>query len=139
MKLELKHLAPYLPYGLRINVYKKPDSELYIENQPILDFKLSLMPKDVHLVCSKSRVFYLESIKPILRPLFDLTKEIEYDGNKAPAIEFISTSNKDQEKTQNLLDSMLYVRLPYWKIKRLLEMHFDVFGLIEEGLAIEKS
>ena len=123
MKLELKHLAPYLPYGLQIarfdidNNYKRIDDKLSCET--IRD------------------VIMYNNLKPILRPLIDLTKEIEYDGDIAPAIEFISTSNKDQEINIKKLSQMLYVRLSWWKIQRLLEMHFDVFGLIPEGLAMD--
>lgn len=76
MKLELKHLAPYLPYGLEIR-----SSE---GSTKIMGYK----------VVNGERIYQLDTnddsgdfafddpIKPILRPLSDLTKEIDVNGEK---------------------------------------------------------
>jgi hypothetical protein len=74
MKLEIKHLAPYLPYGVRF-IGKYKDWEY--ENHPMI-----LCPID--LTANK-----FEYIKPILSPLSDLTKEIEYNGEKFVPIEWL--------------------------------------------------
>ena len=76
--------------------------------------------------------------KPILRPLSDLTKEIEVDGEKfVPAIE-LNWSNITTDilsKSINLTNK--FNNLFAFDYKKLLEWHFDVFGLIEKGLAID--
>lgn len=68
--LELKHLAPYLPYGLK-GIYNETIITLSLNGYSSVDeigYDISLF-----LSCK---------IKPILRPLSDLTKEIEVNGEK---------------------------------------------------------
>ena len=83
MKIELKHLAPYLPYGLKIRCFRKGE-KLFLEDiiltGEILDYILS---EDAN------RYNYH---KPILRNLSDLTKEIEHNGEKfVPLYELCKT------------------------------------------------
>ena len=165
MKLELKHLAPYLPYKVLVGDGRTP-FELTEHNF--------------------TNVFkYLTTI--YLHPLSDLTKEIEVNGEKlVPMVELAKILNLkgeifdnddclsfgwdenygddmqgycigwnskgkffgvgysedvfgiDFEKYDNGNDKMLY-ELPftYDCFQKLLEWHFDIFGLIENGLAID--
>ena len=119
MKLELKHLAGYLPYGLK---YKD-------------------IPEGYH----KIRILYIETIKwcldngkPILRPLSDLTKKIEVNGEKFIFSNFYLSENELKtisrciEMDLNLLDFIsANVCL------KLMYCHFDIYGLIDAGLAID--
>jgi hypothetical protein len=126
MKLELKHLAPYLPYGLKIDTSK-------------LENGYSIMT-----MCDKGGLSNIEIgdvmdeypyTKPILRPLSDLTKEIEVNGEKFVPIEEIKESQHHlffREDIENPLEGVQYS-----EIQKLFEWHFDVFGLIEAGLAID--
>ena len=125
MKLELKHLAPYLPYGLKCELLNyKCDyiGEKYgtINGFYYLGGEVHYTFKD-RSTAGKTR----NLIKPILRPLSDLTKgylmSISYGT-------FINVRN-DLEKGQVKYKNMVF----------LLEKHFDVFGLIEKGLAIDKN
>ena len=117
MELELKHLAPYLPYGLEIinNVNKKRELTIYYLN------------------------YWKESgveLKPILRPLSDLTKEIKHDGDKfTPCTDYYYI--KDELEELSALDSSYIRYTRYNVVKVLFELHFDFFGLIEKGLAID--
>ena len=117
MELELKHLAPYLPYGLEIinNVNKKRELTIYYLN------------------------YWKESgveLKPILRPLSDLTKEIKHDGDKfTPCTDYYYI--KDELEELSTLDSSYIRYTRYNVVKVLFELHFDFFGLIEKGLAID--
>lgn len=123
MKLELKHLAPYLPYGLNI-LHWNGNAKEYIEILQVL-----------HL--ENRHVLGSDKHKPILRPLSDLTKEIEHYGEKfVPIDNFIyKTSVEDftefTEQKHNLTHGLKYA-----DIQLLLEWHFDIFGLIEKGLAV---
>lgn len=65
MKLELKHLAAYLPYELK----------MYYET--LLGVKRHWI-----LRCGTISEAIVYQNKPILRPLSDLTKEIEVNGEK---------------------------------------------------------
>lgn len=116
MRLELKHLAPYLPYRLMVQ-YKPHFSD---------DFKIKEL-------CTTSVAFSLhKQDKPILRPLSDLTKEIEVNGEKFVPIEefekagYIFPLNEDN-----------FHNLPFGIVNILLKWHFDIYGLIENDLAID--
>jgi len=129
-KLELKHLAGYLPYGLKI-LYHNGNAKPYIEELVSLNTKLS------------GRILGSEKHKPILRPLSDLTKEIEVNGEKFVPIEKLKLLY-NFEKRGNFELSMYiedaWIRscndLPFDAINLLLEWHFDIYGLIPE-LAID--
>lgn len=145
MKLELKHLAPYLPYELKV----KASSDIYkvdgvdISDQTIIAYELEEM------------WLPMRSCKPILRPLSDLTKLEEglisehsinmlieekfkmeygvfshYKGDLEFQIEGDSSQGYDSAKTISF-EVTEFVR------NELLKAHYDIFGLIEEGLAID--
>lgn len=71
MQLELKHITGYLPYGLKILDFVNGGKSL-IDDTYLLD------PKN----CHRCLTFAKETEKPILRPLSDLEKEIEVNGEK---------------------------------------------------------
>jgi hypothetical protein len=122
MKLEIKHLAPYLPYELK---YKFNNTIYYYQH------------------CS-TREFDYENSKPILRPLSDLTNEIEVNGEKFVPINNIHLADEEGyfgcgslDDIQQLIISQPIKKIPYCFVEKLLEWHFDVFGLIENNLAID--
>lgn len=131
MKIELKHLAPYLPYGLKIRCFRKGE-KLFLEDiiltGEILDYILS---EDAN------RYNYH---KPILRNLSDLTKEIEHNGEKFVPMEYIlsmtSKSFKDSPRQERLTEAVVndlkFGNLQYKYVQKLFEWHFDVFSLLEE-------
>lgn len=123
MKLELKHLAPYLPYELKGN---------YEVSEVVPTAKFELRNKELR---TDNIDFFLNYAKPILRPLSDLTKEIEIDGNKFIPYEVL---DMELDIVTLLLDGTMSVdNLAYSDVKYIFEWHFDVFGLIEKGLAID--
>jgi hypothetical protein len=122
MKLELKHLAPYLPYGLKIKT-----------NNQIRTLSIGILTTTEN---SLSNIIYGIGHKPILRPLSDLTKEVEVNGEKLVPIDKLAIQLFDTE-TQKIILKGEINGIPYWVMQKLFEWHFDVFGLIEEGLAID--
>lgn len=131
MKLELKHLAPYLPYGLMCKW-----------NQSI-PYKLKGLQKGNDSVNNELWVWldgrhymtgYLYECKPILRPLSDLT------GQTKKAKELIMMVSEDSEYSTDAVKMTLRrsrtgMFVGIYEV--LLKYHFDVFGLIPEGLAID--
>ena len=110
-KLELKHLAPYFPYSLKGKcIYDDSDEIEYLQG---IDISKSRPISTTH------DDWYFNEWKRILRPLSDLTKD-EY------ICLFIG----------NLLDYKID-ELSYKVFVKLLELHFDVFHLIPQGLAID--
>lgn len=131
MELELKHLAPYLPYDLMF-YYEA------LDGTPALPWKLTSNTIE-------GAVFYQN--KPILRPLSDLTKEIEVNGKKFIPLEVVLSISANEERALEI-----YGTIPdywnhftaieprywdYWIVQKFLEWHFDVFGLIPQGLAYD--
>ena len=122
--LELKHLAPYLPYGLKM-IYVHTNKIGQISN--IYTLGSGYNDDDIKISIDYSEGEHIWMYKPILRPLSDLTKEIESDGEKiVPRSKFIG----------NPLDYKI-LENSYNVIQKLLEWHFDIFGLIEKGFAID--
>ncbi|MBE9490830.1 MAG: hypothetical protein IMY67_11090 [Bacteroidetes bacterium] len=151
-KLELKHLAPYLPYGLkgRTKGGVWNDTEYLIHEYIGLNYgNNSINMKSTKGV---SLWYNINKHKPILRLLSDLTKEIEMPFGKIIPMGWMfgkdweNHSDWDNEETLNKVVYNTYScingkvtpkHLPYFVSAQLLEMHFDVFGLIPKGLAID--
>jgi hypothetical protein len=131
MKLELKHLTPYLPYAIRVD-YGYARWYSLTKNT----FKLSLL--------NLSKVInFNQEWKPILRPLSDITKEIKIKDKKFVPCEeeIICHLEMRFNKTFDFFDgngsNENIDALPRFAFQKLLEWHFDVFGLIESGLAVD--
>jgi hypothetical protein len=144
MKLKLKHLVCYLPYGIPAKLSEKgifnQDDEFpnprtkelgVIKNISFWDPEIT---GQLHISDTYSFDFdEIDEIDIVLRPLSDLTKEIEVNGEKFvpyekikkmyPIDTFSSTSNTAQWS--------------YRIIEKLAEWHFDFQGLIPSGLAID--
>jgi len=160
-KLELKHLAPYLPYGLKmIAPHSRRKGGFY--HSPIL--------------LKSHNISYAIRYKPILHPLSDLIKEIEVGGERiVPIVELAKISDSDFLKIDSLKSNYGLFGVKYYDtddnicvfayhsnnhsfaesyfseniisislhqlelFQKLFEWHFDVFGLIENGLAIDAN
>ena len=119
MKLELKDLAPYLPYKLEILCDYGCDE--------LLRYYLSGIHSDNTIFDSEGEDFTLEDIKPILRPLSDLTEDSRF-----------LSSDDYMMVLEGDVDSFIILNyFSYRSVESLFENHFDVFGLIEKGLAID--
>jgi len=139
-KLELKHLAPYLPYNLK--VFDDYYSE--IRYLAALAFSDCGIVKQLHYP-SQTREY--NEIKPILHPLSDLTKEIEHNGEKFVPIEWLNENKSvrlikviNTGRYEVFSENTGTTNIRFWEyciIEKLFEWHFDVFGLIKDGLAID--
>lgn len=134
MKLELKHLAPYLPYGLKMktpngvfeldDIKTKSPWKLWVtrdnkSNKKVID----------SMNCS-GRGFTLKEVKLILRPLRDLK-----NGFNGMFIYKEKEINR-LTKLEDINNSTFSMNSQLKNFNYLFENHFDVFGLIEKGLAI---
>ena len=134
MKLEIKYLASYLPYGLNIKDVKHGSvfEALHFITTPNQDFSLFKGNFD-QLTNDK----YL---KPVLFPLSSLTKEITINGESFIPIREIKNlelfSHYELEDFVRNNFTYGYIEsLSYQLLSQLFEWKFDVFGLIEKGLA----
>lgn len=165
MNLELKHLAAYLPYGL--NICRHNNKKYILELIGLdKDYLKMIDIKHRDMTSLKSRWSDVSENKPILRPLSDLVKEINYNGEKIVPIEELLKmvfpkyykENKDNRygkikseytpvrvksyfQNHAIKDIELYIKFqwnfPTWITNELCKWHFDVFDLIEKGLAID--
>jgi len=143
MKLELKHLAPYLPYGLT----------WFCLDQDSREFEQLPTVKVVDLANEVLEVGGMEvdiselpypnglTIKPILLPLSDIFKTIKCqdltyldDLSQSGASHFDDQLIRDIEITPSAEEIRL---LSYDCLQVLFKNHFDLFGLIDKGLAID--
>lgn len=130
MKLKIEHLTPYLPYKLKY--IDKDSGEITI---------MRTISAEINLIdLGWGNAHELEEFKPILRPLSDLTKEIEHNGERFVPLYYLAGKYGDnigewvylfKRNVQDLDDA------PYKAFQKLLSWHFDVFGLIAVGLAID--
>jgi len=131
MKLELKHLAPYLPYRLKMRcIEDKTNHILTIAHQT---YDLST----VGLYPILKGDFY-KKFKPILRPLSDLTKDLYQDEilirwggglSEKATVKWLKAVTDEMKLTA-------YNALRFDFVEFMLEHHFDIFNLIPQGLAI---
>lgn len=126
-KITLEHLAPYLPYGLNVKII--PISNLYEEQVTVVECLSSEF-----VTFKKAPDYYFEDeepdidFKPILRPLSDLYMQKFYTL-------FIHTGAQyDFEVFKYDLENEK-IRTGVFRL--LCVNHFDVFGLIPAGLAID--
>ena len=140
MELELKHLAPYLPYGLKAKMVDYKIDYVNAEYDRITGIYL-LPHGGWHCKTNGGSSPSIEHIKPILRPLSDLTKEIEHNGEKfvphhrtSIGMQFSQTHDRGMGILKNRIDTNT---LTYADTMLLFEWHFDVFGLIDAGLAVD--
>lgn len=190
--LKLEHLAPYLPYSLKFMAGNKKCNVAYMSTKKLALIKIGGYGGEVWK-CAWGKL--PKNVKPILRPLSDLTKEIKHNGNAfVPAhilhriacegltnpfekpnsgmwyegkyqlqefedtgCQVITVETPDDLRESKLeichsdghvtfsknlhneeRDSLIYACAEQMQLfQRLYEWHFDVFNLIEKGLAID--
>jgi len=128
MKLELKHLAPYLPYSVKV----------FLGNTERDLTAVSIDSKFIFVTqwtgSREKQMVYIENVKPILKSLSECT-----DINSP----FLNSINADLPIQMQICD-LANKRIGYWNccyeaINTMCEHHIDIFGLIDAGLAIEKK
>ena len=144
MELELKHLSAYLPYELSV---LSGDSKveymlIRVDSKGTYHREVELSKKDVR--------YYQQNIKyckPVLRPLSDLFKlgnDLSEMPNHIKPIEFLENYS-DTDFERDFISEMYNPDFLKEKIKyapstilqKLTEWHFDIFGLIDAGLAVD--
>lgn len=129
-KLELKHLSPYLPYGLKIKILNHKCDYVGIEYSEVNGYYF--VGESLHVTYNGGSTGKdISLFKPILRPLSD------YFDINSPAMNELNMDVMDQIELANLADGTFHVsELPYRLICSLAEEHIDFMGLIPAGLAI---
>lgn len=154
--LTIRELAPYLPYGLKVMTYHNvvANTGNYFTLEKHLNGQIMLGG------------YSLQNIKPLLRPLSDLTREIEHNGDRfVPIIRLnqmrgvaVAQENYDEifidgdchgckwagvysfyfeEQTMSFYCNSKDGISPQLEMFNALhEWHFDLYNLIPSGLAL---
>ncbi len=133
-KLELKYIVPYLPYNLQVEY---EDVVCGLEG---FDFELAIVER---------ANISLDRIKPLLRPLSDIKEFQIINKEWFTPIERLHQKYyfKNGDYTgididfRDTVSKIIYIKgcdlIPHWMYQDLIKWHFDVFGLIGSGLAID--
>src|SRR5690625_2245831 len=147
--LELKHIEPYLPYGLNVT-FEGDDCTHEVVG-------ISIASKGVELISPFGDYGRadIEDCKLILRPLSDLDKDITHNGKTFnPVKELIKMPITKENNalmafySLNTIGVGKYLEdvanygdinqkyLSYPLATKLMEWHFDIFGLHEKNLCV---
>ena len=129
-KLELNHLAAYLPHRLDCAIIDGSVDDC--DNVEMLGINIDYVTLDA----SNKFDYNFNEIAPILHPLSDLTKEIEIGGEGFIPIVELGFENK-KDIANSLIFTIKNLHVPYCEMQKLLEWHFDIFDLIDSDLAID--
>jgi hypothetical protein len=140
-QLELRHLAAYLPYGLK-GIFTNLPGGLPFELQGInIDDEDGEQVIKVHGVPGRwgGQVSEIRNIKPILRPLTECEQYLNIEGGIELDSSLLALNGSlnsiniypDGSEWTHSID--VYNNVYQW----LFEHHFDVFGLIDASLAVD--
>ena len=153
-KLELKHLAPYFPYGLNCEILNYNSD--YVGKRFGVIKGYYFYAGEPHYMFNGKDVAGKDTslFKPILRHLSGLNVMFEHNDvqispllelakklyNKEPeSFDSMSTCIKwvDYQIIEQVKEPKGYDNIPHWSFQDLIKWHFDVFGLIDTGLAVD--
>lgn len=154
-KLELKHLAAYLPYGLKVQYFDAERGEI-----KVCTIELIHLPDEITIIDGMNEYdVAFDDIKPLLIPLSELTKEqwfliikagfdnivlmepkklgnwdIEYHANAVEIVFGGFSASYDFRNFQFNSDIFLFNQLAAFN--KMYGLHADFNHLIAEGLAL---
>lgn len=152
MELTIEHLAPYLKHKIEV-AYEEGAAllaGLNIEGEETAELTVVKLDENERDIYYKEEVT-LDEIKPLLRPLSQLTQEVTHNGETfCPAIKILESNGFNIEvysdkELSDWKDTILYEfknlfsATMYSNAQLAISWHFDVYNLIENGLAIELS
>lgn len=143
MNLELKHLAPYLPYKLKGQVFEYKIDSVKQRIEELTGLEKWNEKKSYWGVTTQSNSrITLRSFKPIFNPILDLSllviEEFEkYDGKRdGKANEEVINLFCEENGVNEFIENIDLKSLPYECIEFMFKNHYDFFDLISKNLAI---
>ena len=151
-KLELKHLQAYKlgENGVKVLLTDWAKLNIAIEENVDLSekFYISNIDFESETICIIAESGYeidsipLGYIKPILYPFSDIKKVIDYTGEKITPYNWIAENFSNCGSFSDWFKEYQHIAIKdslveYCVVEKLIEFNFDVFGLIEKGLAID--
>ena len=135
-KIELKDIAAYLPYGLKV---------IYEEHFGLNDYEIkdinavNVCSGTIEILCNHSYI-WTDKYKTILVPLSDLTKEINGKIGLTELLK-LNSFNTDLMSWEEQLEYLdIFTKKDLINLADALwmfEHHFDIYGLIDKRLAVD--
>ena len=140
MELEIKHLAPYLQYYLKLQYIIRGEVVKTGVMRSINHNPFETHPTKISLDFGEEEHIWM--FKPIFRPIQEVEQYFEdlygrlenQDVTDYFDADFLASHDNIEISEIQLLEPE---QIPYGTIQVLLKHHFDIFGLIEKGLAID--
>lgn len=143
MVLQIKHLTPYLPYNLQIQIQDKVYSLSQIDTVGKYSVWVHTCSSDIELMFKHNCVakgrngielgLKLEEIKPLLHPLENLLDDCpEEIRDEFSVWEWDTFTNRMEFRAVDPID-----RIPTSAFLKMVELKYDVFRLIPQGLALD--
>ncbi len=128
-KLEYKHIALYVPYKLFLYDEKE-------KQKLLLEYDASA----INSVTVTPQIALEHQLKPILKPVSEIGMQVvEKILNTAIHKCMVKRIPDPYELVISAWTSNGMEFFGFWHYLKLAEMHFDVFGLIDKGLAVSMS
>lgn len=133
-KLTIEHLAPYAPYRPIVIVGKK------VRDLTALCLDSEFVFVSAYKGSREKHMISMCHIMPVLRPMYDFDEYFSkiFDTD-IEVKEFLNEGFIDECGFADLEDMLTYEssRYPVGVYVLALKHHFDVFGLIDKGLAVD--
>ena len=135
-ELTIEHLAAYLPYGVSVSCCFLEGTKTIVPRLFVTVNPWSDMRKGVSI----GQVSHYSG-KLLLRPLSQLTEVIEHNGNQLCPIEWLEDRyytlglHKECERLLENGGHKWINHMSHLLVIHLLEWHFDIYGLLDSGLA----
>lgn len=140
-----KQIISYLPYGVRCEILNYKSDYVGLRYSTLNGF-YHIIGEPYFTYDGGSTGKSIKDMKIILRPLSDLTKEIEVNGEKFIPLEKLNEDVISKYRLE-IIDSKIYLLADYHEgynvlsynspKDKLLEWGFDIYGLIESDNAID--
>lgn len=126
--MKLQHIAPYLPYSIKCQTTDRGMVVITELNAIYSDNSYSFM----NIVESEKG---FDEVKPLLKPMSALN--VSYIAELAKIV--CDVNNSTMEDAMALIEKHKKTpeHMPYLLVKKLFEWNFDVFGLIDQGEAVQ--
>ena len=127
-EITLKQLAPYLPYEVKGQLTGYPNGTTVTLGT---------------VMSNKDKIWQIDmwlngQVKPILRPLSDLTIDIIRQLISFDIVDFRMSNEIEDDFSIDVNDEMVgWTSLSYQEYQNIIAYHFDIFKLIPQGLAVD--
>lgn len=158
-KVELKHLAPYLPFGLMACCIKDLDKGIKNEHtgqvvelshksnhgdwaRVKFDDCYTVMYSGYNDRFSNFHDYFIKEdiIKPLLMPLSFMLEDIICEQFFEDESELLGDDFSAKNKAKNFIQAdITQICEPLWFWELCYKLHIDIYGLINAGLALNKK